>query len=1217
MPRPKKKVLDPSFESISPEDVRCTICDQVAPTRSTLKLKSAGKHLETQFHISNVGIVDQRRKDEQERLARRAAIYAPRAMPNPAYNPPPVLPRPSMFDHVPFDAPDPSTLIPTDMQVDEPLDVEAERRRLQSLVDLLLDQAYHEEEYGAEDDGEEAVNPINLSGDDVDIDLDFDEVNEATDGVYNGRFKPYPNKISMLLDVIDNLPRMRLSSAHLRIIMWLLKECGVRNVPSYDRFRKTQRDLGALCGVETVPHKSMFGNKFFVNDVAQSIALDFANPHVAPLLHFYPEEVSGPISEVWQADRWKEYKAEDLTPMYSRENKRFFIEELCQLDDGTYVIPHDWVIRNGSLTARCTVVQPTPAGLWMISAEERIALATSFAYTYEEVVARIGKPPEWDSGCEKAPHTMPNPLRDLAPDCDIFVVMVPLWVDDVSGNRSKQYNKHINMYMANSNLPGRLLQQEFFVRFVSTSPHASSPEQFAAVRDQINATQSKPVRCYNAASGRECAIILRVPGLPADNPQQSEEASHIGGNGNYPCRKCELGGTQAFKETCDGYHAYHYAGIARDASNIRQELQRQLDVAMLGVANNVKQMQTATGTKDKVTQFWIEKLLAKAQEEKKKNSSRSAQDIAAELRIWLDQQPGDKMNPLLDIAGLDPSQDTPVEILHTVLLGVVKYAWYMMHTSWKEDERNLFVARLQSTDLGGLSIPSIRAGYMMQYRNNLIGKDFKTIMQTAPFHVHGISEATSKHADRFPMLKAIGELGALLWAHTIDDMDQFLGDIEILTANVLDSFDMVDCKKITTKIKLHLLPHLVQDIRRFGPAIRNSTEVFECFNAVFRQCSILSNHHAPSRDIAIKLSSFDRVKHLLSGGFWKENGSWVQASEAVQDVLMRQPIIQRHLGWVPAGQDRAGSVTAEGKKIPPCRWSKTHAGAASGTSNIPVHDPDSLWRMGKSAIARSGDPCHPGSWIFAEVETEPAQKSTVIGRVKEILLQSSDARAHPQASDAIILLEVFELGQNRHPDFNAPVLSRPVDSGRRLRLLRPEDLCFAFSAQHDCRTFECDTFAEVTEIQEHEKTDRKRKILLHNDDDHFVVNIYAIHNAVELRRAVDRELIKPIPLFSDRRAHHDTCAKQLHITQKSRREMLALRRRQKKTQLEEAEAQAQQEDDENDDEEEGSEDDSESDSEVEEDAEMDGDEEENELEEQRGVDEGTAHRRKRKRRRRG
>jgi hypothetical protein len=80
---------------------------------------------------------------------------------------------------------------------------------------------------------------------------------------------------------------------------------------------------------------------------------------------------------------------------------------------------------------------------------------------------------------------MPNKLRVLANREELYVVMLPLWCDDVSGNHLKQYNKHINMYMVNANLPGQLLQQEYFVRFVSTSPHASSPEQFAAVMDKI------------------------------------------------------------------------------------------------------------------------------------------------------------------------------------------------------------------------------------------------------------------------------------------------------------------------------------------------------------------------------------------------------------------------------------------------------------------------------------------------------------------------------------------------------------------------------------------------------------------------------------------------------------------------------------------------------------------------------------------------------------
>jgi hypothetical protein len=63
--------------------------------------------------------------------------------------------------------------------------------------------------------------------------------------------------------------------------------------------------------------------------------------------------------------------------------------------------------------------------------------------------------------------------------------MIKIWGDDVSGARSKQYNLHNNIYIAHSNLPGHLLQKEYFVKFCSTSPNAGILEQFAAVKQQL------------------------------------------------------------------------------------------------------------------------------------------------------------------------------------------------------------------------------------------------------------------------------------------------------------------------------------------------------------------------------------------------------------------------------------------------------------------------------------------------------------------------------------------------------------------------------------------------------------------------------------------------------------------------------------------------------------------------------------------------------------
>jgi hypothetical protein len=105
---------------------------------------------------------------------------------------------------------------------------------------------------------------------------------------------------------------------------------------------------------------------------------------------------------------------------------------------------------------------------------------------------------------------------------------------------------------------------------------------------------------------------------------------------------------------------------------------------------------------------------------------------------------------------------------------------------------------------------------------------------------------------------------------------------------------------IIDKAKLHLLVHLPEDIQNHGPAIRYETEVFECFNAVFRLCSMLSNHQSPSHDIARKFSKMERVKHMLSGGYWAlASGEWVRAGPGIREVLAGHSIIQSHLGWTP------------------------------------------------------------------------------------------------------------------------------------------------------------------------------------------------------------------------------------------------------------------------------------------------------------------------------
>lgn len=217
-------------------------------------------------------------------------------------------------------------------------------------------------------------------------------------------------------------------------------------------------------------------------------------------------------------------------------------------------------------------------------------------------------------------------------------------------------------------------------------------------------------------------------------------------------------------------------------------------------------------------------------------------------------------------------------------------------------------------------------------------------------------------------------------------------DLEILIANVLDIWAKIDANRIIDKMKLHVLTHLPEDIRRFGPAGLYIVEGFEGWNRIWRLCSILSNHHSPSRDIAIKLCKAERIKHLLSGGFWRDKDSkkYVQAGKAVKGLFESDKTLRRRLGWsqtpdlVPGMYTapiapiechlshpdptifNTGSVKLVPAKRQPssCTWDESF-----NSDTIPPPCPSGInveecLLLGKTVVAASGDVCKVGSWVF-------------------------------------------------------------------------------------------------------------------------------------------------------------------------------------------------------------------------------------------------------------
>lgn len=69
-------------------------------------------------------------------------------------------------------------------------------------------------------------------------------------------------------------------------------------------------------------------------------------------MHLYPE-IKSSISEFWQAEKWlKEVPIDELSPMWASETRphtHFYIKELAQLTDRTFVVPQRWIVFKGEV----------------------------------------------------------------------------------------------------------------------------------------------------------------------------------------------------------------------------------------------------------------------------------------------------------------------------------------------------------------------------------------------------------------------------------------------------------------------------------------------------------------------------------------------------------------------------------------------------------------------------------------------------------------------------------------------------------------------------------------------------------------------------------------------------------------------------------------------------------------------------------------------------
>ncbi|EGO02631.1 hypothetical protein SERLA73DRAFT_48037, partial [Serpula lacrymans var. lacrymans S7.3] len=813
---------------------------------------------------------------------------------------------------------------------------------------------------------------------------------------------------------------------------------------------------------------------------------DWANPQVRPHMQLYPVFTSKICETCHTAKVVQGIKPELQVPMWADGHTHYLLGELSQLSNRQLVIPVRWfkLTDNGPVySEEIPVTHDSIAQVNLVHADRSLVRFVTTSLKHN-----------WFSLCDNGLVSTLQVSTEITQGRQMHTCYIKAWGDDVSGNRSKQYNEHRNIYFAHANLPQKKLSQKFFVRFCSMFPHASIGEQFDTL--MVDNVTNKWHTAYDCMTSEDIVFRILPVFLSADNPQQSELCSHVGLKGNYWCRVCHLGGTQQETETDQIYQQHFEPGVPRTSEGTKLAVTQQIKVAALGVQEQVTVLQRQTGVKDKLAEFWIQALITKA---------RHLQQICIynkDIRDHRLQTKGNKnraghhYNSLFDVKTLDVHQDTPVELLHTYLLGQDKYIWHLTNIAWTPAPCQVFAVRLEASSIDGLTIPPIRASYMIQYRNSLIGKHFKTLQQLAVFRLDTALVPPLVQ----DLWKATDKLRALLEWDEIDKMNLYLADLEILIANVLDIWTLIDPKQIFIKAKLHILLHIVENVRQHGPAILFATEIFECFNAIFHMSSVLSNHLAPSRDIAWSCADLERFKHIVSRGSWVSNKQDHVAAGSNVKEFFADPHLQRQLGYAP--QERLEPGAAKCPRKNQCASLIQRDTCMMGSIMNIGHD--STWFRCSTVVTQKQDVCQIGSWVFVNHNVRFSWIFTIISQVVEILMDANQGHCVKQN---LVVIDKFLLLNSKHPHFNMPEIIRPPTP--RMHTILAMELLFIVNVQHNYFDSGCHASGQQFCVQERLKTTTEESYIEHTNTNKYILNLHALHNAIIIRQTLPHHLTAP------------------------------------------------------------------------------------------------------------
>ncbi|KAL0075550.1 hypothetical protein J3Q64DRAFT_1703904 [Phycomyces blakesleeanus] len=445
----------------------------------------------------------------------------------------------------------------------------------------------------------------------------------------------------------------------------------------------------------------------------------------------------------------------------------------------------------------------------------------------------------------------------------VRIAPIIFFTDDTSGNWSKQFNPYESWSMKLAGLSYEersLIANKLFLLAIPKKNDVSGMSLLPTLIRDLKKLENDIV-VYSAEDNAYILLVAPLLWIEADTPCHSELCDILGSATLYLCHKCYI----LIQRTVPLKEMEYY--LKRHNKRTREHYV---------LANSTKNRTTIMP-----------------------DVLNTGKPVNARALSFIDHSTG----CLLDLKSFDLSKDTPIEILHAILLGIAKYLinGLVKITLKKHADKleKLFKSLKECEQTTGLSR---RFTQLLRHCESFLGRDYKVLLQTLPaiFLRDFADDEVIKPI--MPCFVELGRLCSLIFVRQVEShFEEYLARVDYAVNDLIKELHTFDIwvatkeKELTqkdnytpfcNKPKVHFLNHLTDNIRRFGPALNYETEKGKQFNKHIREHLIHTNRLNTSRDVCFKFAKQIIMQHIFDGGSWtNDNGQQEYSGSEIAECL--------------------------------------------------------------------------------------------------------------------------------------------------------------------------------------------------------------------------------------------------------------------------------------------------------------------------------------------